>query len=64
MPCQKIARWSAAAMLFGFAPLLAAQQSPQTCQDLIALDLPNVEITLTEVVGAGEFSEARGNFTD
>ncbi|HJN94710.1 MAG TPA: tannase/feruloyl esterase family alpha/beta hydrolase [Gammaproteobacteria bacterium] len=64
MPCQKIARWSAAAMLFGFAPLLAAQQSPQTCQDLIALDLPNVKITLTEVVGAGEFSEARGNFTD
>ncbi|MDP6654161.1 MAG: tannase/feruloyl esterase family alpha/beta hydrolase [Gammaproteobacteria bacterium] len=64
MPCQKIARWSAVLCLFGYAPFLAAQQSPQACQDLIALDLPNVEISLTEVVEAGEFSEARGNFAD
>lgn len=42
--------------LFGASVSAAAEQSPQACQQLASLRLANANITLVEVIGAGEFA--------
>jgi feruloyl esterase len=42
-------------LLFVSTLCLAAEQSPQACQNITSVNLPSATITAAEVVGAGEF---------
>ena len=62
MISQKLFAIYAALSLLGFSSLVLSQQSTQACQGLESLSLPNVEITVSEIVDKGQFDEVRGNF--
>lgn len=62
MISQKLFVIYAALSLLAFSSLVHAQQSTQACQGLGSLSLPNVEITISEIVDKGQFDEVRGNF--
>ena len=62
MISQKFSVIYAALALLGCSSFVLGQQSTQKCQELASLNLSNGVITIAEIVGEGEFDEARGNF--
>ena len=62
MISQKLSVIYAALALLGCSSFVLGQQSTQKCQELASLNLSNGVITIAEIVGEGEFDEARGNF--